>query len=117
MKVKGKLQAIFMGGCCTIAREPIQSIIPIPEEKKNFLNSNANDEAKEKKTSVCLMGLQKNHFLKKIIKNIEKSSQEFIEKFKNLDYGNFVKKRHGSIQSHYKFENKSLGHGFLLLFN
>lgn len=44
---------------------------------------------------------------------VEKSSQEIIpfEKYKNLDYGNFVKKRHGSIQTDYKIEDKSLGQG------
>ena len=44
---------------------------------------------------------------------MDNSSQEkiFIDKYKNIDYGSFVKKRQGSIQIDYKVDPKSLGQG------
>ena len=40
-----------MGSCCTVNRDPLQTIIPVPLTNTNKLNS---EDLKEKKTSMCL---------------------------------------------------------------
>lgn len=103
-----------MGSCCTVNRDPLQTIIPVPLTNTIKLNS---EDLKDKKTSVCLSkeNFQPHLF---ILKLLDDTSLDKIqpEKLANVDYGNFVKKRHGSIQMHYKFDSKSLGQGNFAIF-
>ena len=105
--------------CCTINRDPLQTIIPTPISQNPVNLKLPSEEFKEKKTSVCMskkiLETNKKNFIFSNPKIIKDESSP-IDMLANIDYGNFVKRRHGSIQNYYKFDQKSLGQGRLAIF-